>query len=131
MHSFRKALQRITVAVAFSSGFFSIVLAQTQAVEAPVPAPPHERDHIQEREEWFRSGRKARGETSADLLQRAYTQKLRMRAVREQAQKEAAAAQREGGQARPETSATPNFSNLVWQSLGPTPMIFDRAGTSS
>src|SRR5437879_2076597 len=131
MPSFRKALENISVAVVFCSASYSILLAQTRAVETPAPASPHERDHVQEREEWFRSGRKARGETSADLLQRAYTQKLRMRAAREQAQKEAAAAQREGGRARLDTSATPNFSNLLWQSLGPTPMIFDPTGRYS
>ncbi|MCU1308014.1 MAG: hypothetical protein JWN45_2709 [Acidobacteriaceae bacterium] len=131
MPSFRKAFQKITVAIAICSAPYSLVRAQTQAMEAPAPASPHERDHVQEREEWFRSGRKARGETSADLLQRAYTQKSRMRAAREQAQKDAAAAQREGGRTRGETSVTPNFSNLLWQSLGPTPMIFDPAGTYS
>src|SRR3954463_4986699 len=123
MPSFRKALRNFSLAVLCASG--SSILAQSPTAQAPASSPVHERDHVKEREEWFRSGRKARGETSADLLQRAYTQKLRLRAAREKAQRDAAAAQREGGQAQRESAATPNFSNLTWQSLGPTPMIFD------
>src|SRR5947208_3258457 len=131
MPSFRMALRNISFAIVFCSGSYSIVLAQNQASEVSTPAPLHERDHIQEREEWFRSGRKARGETSADLLQRAYTQKLRMHVAREKAARDSASAQREGGRAGDESFGTPNFSNLAWQSLGPTPMIFDPTGTYS
>src|SRR5206468_1728151 len=73
----------------------------------------------------------ARGETAADLLHRAYNEKLRMRAAREAAQRQATSAQREGRRASPEVSATPNFSNIAWQGLGPTPMIFDPTGQYS
>src|SRR5882672_11401286 len=112
MPSFRKALQKTSVVVCVL--LLSSAFAQnTKAAEAPAPPSIQERDHVQEREEWFRSGRKARGETAADLLHRAYNEKLRMRAAREAAQKEAASAQREGRRASPEISATPNFSNIV------------------
>src|SRR5690348_7527941 len=109
MPSFRKALRNLCLAILCGSG--STILSQSPTAQAPASSPVHERDHVQEREEWFRSGRKARGEISADLLRRAYTQKLRMRAVREKAERDAAAARREGGQAQNESATTPNFSS--------------------
>src|SRR5439155_11525255 len=73
----------------------------------------HEADRVPDRENWFRSGRTVKGENAADLLHRAYKEKLNLRAAREAAaRRNASAAQREDGRSLPESFATPNFSNL-------------------
>src|SRR3981189_1417190 len=125
MPAFRKALCKIIIGTSLCAGISCNAFGQNaRVVEHQASASDSDRDHVQEREEWFRSGRRALGENAADLLHRAYKEKVRMRAAREQVEKEAAAAKRENSRAIPEISATPNFSNLVWQSLGPTPVIF-------
>jgi len=83
-----------------------------------------ERDHATARAEYQRSGRTARGENAADLLHRGYQQKMAMReAVRRK--------MAEAGRAHPEHSSTPNYANLVWQSLGPSPLVFDPTNLSA
>lgn len=87
------------------------------------------RDHAAERAEYQRSGRTAKGENAADLLHRGYQQKMMLRKTARQRQA-AAKAQQESGRAAPEHN-TPTFSNLVWQSLGPSPAVFDPSNFSA
>ena len=94
------------------------------------PSPP-DRDNAAARAAYHQSGRTAKGENAADLLHRGYEQKLAMRQAEQQKKAEASRIQREGARNAPDPAGTPNFSNLVWQSLGPAPAVFDPTNLST
>jgi hypothetical protein len=92
-------------------------------------------DNPKAREEWFRSGRHALGEHSADLLNRAYEHKKVMRPVVSTAQDQALARQKAANSA-PETSQSGQnsangvpFSGTIyqglWTNMGPAPIASD------
>lgn len=72
------------------------------------------RDHAQEKQDWFLSGRSPWGESAAELLRRAFRQKLEMRAQLE--------AQSAAHDAPTDTS---RFLSLQWMSLGPAQLDSD------
>ncbi len=87
------------------------------------------RDNAAARAAYQQSGRTAKGENSANLLHRGFQQKAAMREAVKSA--EAARAHREGARGFPDSSGSPDFSNLVWQSLGPAPAVFDPTNLST
>ncbi|MCU1284865.1 MAG: hypothetical protein JWO13_1215 [Acidobacteriales bacterium] len=115
----------------FPKALFTFILTITfccasSAQEGGTPTSlKREKDRVAEREAWFRSGRRVKGENTSDLLHRAYKQKLKIHEERIKREAAAAAKRGESGSANPEQSTTPNFANQIWKSLGPKPTIFD------
>src|SRR5436305_1376551 len=90
-----------------------MALAQGSKVRPEVDGGDSDNDHPAERRQWFREGRTVQGQPAAAFLQRAYRQKMQLRAAN-RAQASAVA-----------TSAS------VWQNLGPNPLISDPTGFQS
>jgi hypothetical protein len=61
MPSFRKALCQIMIASFCAATPLSVFGQNERDVEGQASASDSDRDHVQEREEWFRSGRRALG----------------------------------------------------------------------
>ena len=85
-------------------------------------------DRVRERQEWQRRGRTALGENSADLLHRAFQQKMKLRDARIAKESKAVAAKSSTNSAAaaslaPSTASA--FANLSWSNLGPAPIISD------
>ncbi len=120
-----KALVQLCVCASMA---VQLCLAQEPAQEQV------KRDHAEERAVYHRSGRTAKGENAADLLHRGYVQKMAKREALRQKQASLSSSSakrlRETGRAVPE-SGTPTFANLIWQSLGPSPAVFDPTNLSS
>src|SRR5215467_6754396 len=91
-----------------------ILLAQGR-FEFGSEAADLDRDHEVLREQWFREGRTVNGKIAADLLQRAYRQKLDL--------------QRETGRAL--SLANSNTVLPSWQNLGPVGLTSDPSGFQS
>jgi hypothetical protein len=92
-------------------------------------------DPVVQRQQWLRSGRTALGENPADLLHRAYEQKMKMRRLAAEARARAAA--QDGQASGTSSSAPPAISGpspnsgtafLNWVNLGPAPIISDPTG---
>ncbi len=89
------------------------------AASAALCAQEPREDNPLKRQEWFMKGRTLKGESSAELRMRAYRQKLALRAKREQQV------------ANRDPRVTPPFTNLIWTSLGPSPIDSDPTGNQS
>ena len=89
--------------------------AQGAKVRPELDGDESDRDHPQERQAWFREGRSVPGQSAAQLLERGYLQKLRLRALRRGLAANA--------------SAIANLPN--WQNLGPNPLNSDPTGVQS
>src|SRR5205085_8265941 len=81
-------------------------------------------DRIRERQQWLRRGRTALGENAAELLHRAYQQKMKMR----EAGSAQASAKSSAGTAVSTVSATSASAFLNWSSIGPAPIVSDPTG---
>jgi hypothetical protein len=109
MRRLRKKIGFALVCAIFTCG------AMAQRAE-PSPGVPAEGRRVQrERQDaWFRRGRKAAGQSAAALRQRAFLQKMRMRATR---------------QSTAPLQRSPNqISGSAWSSLGPAPLASDASG---
>src|SRR3954468_10178807 len=92
-----------------------------------------EGDAVIERQQWLRSGRTALGENPADLLHRAYEQKMRMRRLDSAARARLAAVPQASTSAGAQPALSGPIPNsgtafLNWSSLGPSPIISDPTG---
>src|SRR5437763_7614673 len=90
-----------------------MAIAQGAKVRPELDAGDSDNDHPAERRQWFREGRTVPGKSAADFLQRAYRQKMQLRAAN-----------------RAQASAVAT-SVSVWQNLGPNPLISDPTGFQS
>ncbi len=103
-------LLTLSAALAFGQG------AQVRSEYEPIAE--QDRDHPQEREQWFLHGRLIPGQSAATLRYRAHLQKMQMRAAR------LAAAQRTGLTASPQAA----LASSGWSPLGPAPLASDASG---
>jgi hypothetical protein len=83
------------------------------------PIPDSDADHIQERNEWFFSGRLVPGNPSGDLRRRAYQNKVQMRARPNTAL------------AAPYATGPTGLSSGSWTPLGPMPLASDATGNGT
>src|SRR5947209_7710971 len=86
-------------------------IAQGTKIRIEKDADEADRDHPVERQQWFRQGRTVKGAPAADLLQRAFTSKMQLRAA---------------GRNQARAAAIP-----AWQNLGPNPLTSDPTGFQS
>src|SRR5437016_13339000 len=77
-----------------------MALAQGAKVRPEVNGGDSDNDHPAERRQWFREGRTVQGQPGAALLQRAYRQKMQLRAANR-------------------TQTATATTAPVWQNLGP------------
>ncbi|MFZ0417340.1 MAG: hypothetical protein WAM04_04500 [Candidatus Sulfotelmatobacter sp.] len=98
----------------------SLAIAQAPGAKKNVKTTPltdTDKDHEEERAEWFSHGRKVPGKSAAELRYRAYQVKMQARAAR------LAQARAAGG-----NSQAPAASS-GWTPLGPVPLASDATGT--
>src|SRR5580698_2445650 len=89
-----------------------VFLLAAFALPALAQAPEfHPEAHRARREQWFLRGRMLRGQRSAELLRRAYAQKLALRAARA------------ANPGNPSPQSSPS-----WTALGPAPLASDASG---
>lgn len=88
-------------------------LAQGAKVRPEADSGDSDDDHPAEHRQWFREGRTVSGGSAAALLQRAYQQKLQLRAAKK-------------ATTRADSIVAPN-----WQNLGPNPLNSDPTGVQS
>src|SRR4051812_37401988 len=123
-----KILSKCVYAVALCVWLTASSFAQTSQQQNDDDG--HHADLVRERYKYFMKGRTALGEESAELLQRGYEQKMRLRELRaaqaRQAREAAAAAATPAGSQQAATGpiarVSPTFSSLTWQNLGPKPV---------
>lgn len=110
----RKGTILIVLAVAVLIFLTGIVLGRDRKLIAS-DDPDLERDHEVLRQQWFREGRTAAGQIAADLLHRAYRQKLALQQWNRSTLGTSA-----------ESAAVP-----PWKNLGPVGLVSDPAGFQS
>src|SRR3954471_18369813 len=103
--------------------FLSICVCALVCAKLCVSQEAH--DDAASRAEYQRGGRTAKGENAADLLQRGYRPKMALREVARMQRAVAAYA------STPGSGGKFDLYDVVWQSLGPSPMAYDPSGFSA
>src|SRR5690349_18543178 len=111
----RHSLLFSTLTLSFLVGSWAPLWGQGARVRSPYEAETEaDRDHTEQREQWFSRGRLLKGKSAAELRYRAHQQKMQMRAAR--------AAGRQIG------PSPLNSASGQWTPLGPAPLASDSSG---